>query len=67
MKNLKTSAYIAVIVLAILAFGWVVWSLASHFFSLNAQVDQNTQDIQSIVQYINNQKMPESPTTPPTQ
>lgn len=60
MKNLKD---VAVIVLAVLAFGSVVWFLASYFFSLNAQVGQNTQAIQSIMQYIN-QKTQTSPTPP---
>ena len=33
--------------------GCIVWFSASYFFSLNTQVSQNTQNIQSIVQYIN--------------
>jgi predicted PurR-regulated permease PerM len=50
---LKTTAYAAVIVLAVIAFGCVVWLSASYFFSLNTKISQNTQNIQSIVQYIN--------------
>ena len=61
MKKLKTTAYIAVIVLAALILGCVVWFSASYFFSLNAQVSQNAQNIQSIVQYIN-QKTQAAPT-----
>jgi hypothetical protein len=53
MKNLKD---VAVVVLAVLAFGYVVWFFSSYFFSLNAQVSGNTQAIQSIVQYINQPK-----------
>jgi multidrug resistance efflux pump len=53
MKRWKTVAYGAVIVLAILAFGCIVWFSASYFFTLNAQVNQDTQNIQSIIQYIN--------------
>jgi predicted PurR-regulated permease PerM len=53
MKNLKTTAYIAVIIIAAIAFGCIIWFSASYFFSLNAQVNENTQNIQSIVQYIN--------------
>jgi predicted PurR-regulated permease PerM len=60
MKHLKTSAYIAVIVLTVLAFGCIIWFSASYLFSLNVQVNQNTQNIQSIIQYIN-QKTQTSP------
>ena len=61
MKSIKIIAYIAVIVLAVLAFGSLIWFSASYFFSLNAQVSQNAQNIQSIVQYIN-QKTQAAPT-----
>ncbi len=61
MKNLKD---VAVIVLAVLAFGYVVWFFASYFFSLNAQVSANTQAIQSIVQYINQKETPPAALTP---
>jgi ammonia channel protein AmtB len=53
MKHLKNVAHMAVIVLTVLALGCIVWFLASYSFSLNAQVSQNTQNIQEIVQFIN--------------
>lgn len=53
MKTLKPITNISIIVLAAIAFGWVVWIAASYFFSLNAQVNQNTASIQSIVQFLN--------------
>jgi predicted PurR-regulated permease PerM len=53
MNKLKATAYIAVIVLTVLVFGSIVWLSASYLFSLNAQVSQDTQNIQSIIQYIN--------------
>jgi cell division protein YceG involved in septum cleavage len=64
MKNLKNIAYISVIVLAILILGSLIWFSASYFFSLNSQVSQNTQNIQSIIQYINQRTV--SPTTSST-
>jgi predicted PurR-regulated permease PerM len=53
MKNIKTIAYISVIVLTALVFGGIVWFSASYFLSINAQLNQNTQNIQSIIQYLN--------------
>ncbi len=63
MKKLKNIASIAVIALAVLVFGCLVWFSASYFFSLNAQVNQDTQNIQAIVQYIN-QKVQQTPSAP---
>jgi predicted PurR-regulated permease PerM len=58
MKNIKDLAYVAVIALTVLAFGSVVWFFASSFRSLSTQVSQNTQNVQSIAQYINQKTSP---------
>jgi hypothetical protein len=61
MKNLKTIAHLAVIILAALAFGFVVWFFASRFYSLNAQVNQNTQNTQEIIQFLNSKTSAATP------
>lgn len=63
MKSLKDWAYIAVIVLAVLVFGCLVWFSGAYFFSLDARVNQNTQNIQAIIQYLNQRTQP-PPTAP---
>ena len=63
MKNIKNLAYVAVVVLAVLAIGCLVWVSASYFMSLNEQVNKNTQTIQSIVQFLNQKTSAQAPST----
>lgn len=52
MKKFKDIVYVAIVVIAAAVVVGVVWLVASRYFALTAQVNQNTQNIQSIVQYI---------------
>jgi hypothetical protein len=62
MGQLKTWTSIAIIVIAVLLFGCIVCFAAFRFFSLDAQVNQNTANIQSIVNSLN-QHLQASPTS----
>jgi len=66
-KPFTLTVQIAIIIIAVLLFGFAVYFTTSQFFSLENQTQQNTQTIQQIVSFLNTRSTaPVTPTPAPT-